>query len=65
MQEKRDKKLKAKQKTKKKYQLLNAQKDMVQDKEDLISELETVDPESNQTDNTGMETIDKKTDKQT
>lgn len=38
---------------------------MVQDKEDLISELETVDPESNQTDNTGMETIDKKTDKQT
>lgn len=65
MQEKRDKKLKAKQKTKKKYQLLNAQKDMVQDKEDLISELETVDPESNQTDNTGMETVDKKTDKQT
>lgn len=65
MQEKRDKKLKAKQKTKKKYQLLSAQKDMVQDKEDLISELETVDPESNQTDNTGMETIDKKTDKQT
>lgn len=65
MQEKRDKKLKAKQKSKKKYQLLSAQKDMVQDKEDLISELETVDPESNQTDNTGMETIDKKTDKQT
>lgn len=65
MQEKRDKKLKVKQKTKKKYQLLSAQKDMVQDKEDLISELETVDPESNQTDNTGMETVDKKTDKQT
>lgn len=65
MQEKRDKKLKAKQKTKKKYRLLSAQKDMDQDKEDSISELETVDPESNQTDNTGMETIDKKTDKQT
>lgn len=65
MQEKRDKKLKAKQKTKKKYRLLSAQKDMDQDKEDSISELETVDPESNQTDNTGMENMDKKTDKQT
>lgn len=65
MREKRDKKLKAKQKTKKKYQLLNAQKDMDQNQEDSISELETVDPESNQTNNTGTETIDPKTDKQT
>lgn len=65
MREKRDKKLKAKQKTKKKYQLLNAQKDMDQNKEDPSSELETVDCESNLTKNTGMETIDHKTDKLT
>lgn len=65
MREKRDKKLKAKQKAKKKYQLLNAQKDMDQNKEDPSSELETVDSESNLTKNTGMETIDHKTDKLT
>lgn len=65
MREKRDKKLKAKQKAKKKYQLLNAQKDMDQNKEDPSSELETVDSESNLTKKTGMETIDHKTDKLT
>lgn len=64
MREKRDKKLKAKQKTKKKYQLLNAQKDMDQNKEDFNHEWETVDPESKETKNTGTEITDHNTDKQ-